>query len=168
MQAVNELPASQLSCFNCQTNSHPGEHCQEHAHVLNQNKPPTNAPYGNIYNPKWRNHPNLSWKPKPPAYTPSGAQQQLGSTSTQQQPPPPSSPVEQAILNLSKVVDTFVEEHKVLNVQTNQKIEAVESSLNRKLDNMHSEISRLSNQQLQGSEKWEISFLDTATSEGSA
>ena len=46
-----------------------------------------------------------------------------------------------------------MEEQKVLNVQTNQKIEAVESSLNKKLDNMHSEISRLSNQQLQGSEK---------------
>ena len=46
-----------------------------------------------------------------------------------------------------------MEEQKVLNVQTNQKIEAVESSLNRKLDNMHSKISRLSNQKLQGSEK---------------
>ena len=46
-----------------------------------------------------------------------------------------------------------MEERKVLNVRTNQKIEAVESSLNRKLDSMHSEISRLSNQQLQGSEK---------------
>ena len=46
MQAVNELPASHPSCFDCQTNSHPGEHCQENAHVLNQNKPPTNAPYG--------------------------------------------------------------------------------------------------------------------------
>ena len=146
MQAVNELPASQPSCFNYQSNSHPGEHCQEHAHVLSQNKPPTNAPYGNTYNPNWRNHPNLSWKPKPPVYIPSGAHQQFGSTSTQQQPPPPSPPVEQAILNLSKVVGTFVEEQKVLNVQTNQKIEAVESSLNRKLDSMHSEISRLSNQ----------------------
>ena len=41
----------------------------------------------------------------------------------------------------------------MLNVQTNHKIEAVESSLNRKLDSMHSEISRLFNQQLQGSEK---------------
>ena len=51
------------------------------------------------------------------------------------------------------MVGTFVEEQKVLNVQTNQKIEAVKSSLNRKLDSMHSEISRLSNQQLQGSEK---------------
>ena len=45
-----------------------------------------------------------------------------------------------------------MEEQKVLNVQTNQKTEAVESSLNRKLDSMYSEISRLSNQQ-QGSEK---------------
>ena len=149
MQALNELSASQPSCFNCQSNSHPGEHCQEHAHILNQNNPPTNAPYGNTYNPNWRNHPNLSWKPKPPAYIPIGTQQQL---------PPPASPVEQAILNLSKVVGMFVEEQKVLNVQTNQKIEAIESSLNRKLDNMHSEISRLSNQQLQGSEKGKVPF----------
>ena len=55
-------------------------------------------------------------------------------------------------MNLSKVVGTFVEEQKVLNVQTNQKIEAVENSLNKKLDIMHSEISRFSNQQ-QGLEK---------------
>ena len=46
----------------------------------------------------------------------------------------------------------------MLNVQTNQKIEAVESSLNRKLDSMLSEISRLSNQQLQGSEKGNVPF----------
>ena len=80
MQAVNELPASQPACFSCQSNSHPGEYCpvvpsigdimQEHAHVLGQNKPPINSPYGNTYNPNWRNHPNLSWKPKPPAYSP--------------------------------------------------------------------------------------------------
>ena len=120
---------------------------QEHAHVLGQNKPPINAPYGNTYNPNWRNHPNLSWKPKPPAYALPGAQHQFGSTSAQQQQPPPSSPVEQAILNLSKVVGTFMEEQKFLNVQTNQKIEAVEISLNKKMDSMHSEISRLSNQQ---------------------
>ena len=109
MQAVNELHASQPACFNCQSNSHPGEHCpvvpsvrdlmQKHAHVVGQNKPPTNAPYSNTYNPNWRNHSNLSWKPKPPAYAPPRAQQQFGSTSAQQQQPPPSSPVEQAILN---------------------------------------------------------------------
>ena len=115
-----------------------------------KNKPPTNAPYSNTYNPNWRNHSNLSWKPKSPTYAPSGAQQQFGSTSVQQQQqPPPSSPVEHAILNLSKVVGNFVEEQKAINVQTNQKIEEVESSLNKKLDNMHyelqSSITRLSN-----------------------
>ena len=95
VQVVNELLASHPSYFNCQSNSHPGEHCpvvssvrelmQEHAHVLGQNRPPTNAPYGNTYNPNWRNHPNLSWKPKPPACAPPRAQQQFGSTSAQQQ-----------------------------------------------------------------------------------
>ena len=45
-----------------------------------------------------------------------------------------------------------MKEQKVLNVQTNRKIEAVESSLNKKLDSMHYEIFRLSNQQ-QGPEK---------------
>ena len=103
VQAVNELLASQLACYNCQSSSHSGEHCpvapsvrdlmQEHAHVLGQNKPPANAPYGNTYNPNWRNHRNLSWKPKPPVYAPQGAQQQFSSTSAQQQPLP-SSPVE--------------------------------------------------------------------------
>ena len=56
------------------------------------------------------------------------------------------------------MVGTFVEEQKVLNVQTSQKIEAVESSLSRKLDNMHSEILKLSNQQLQRSEKEKAPF----------
>ena len=51
-----------------------------------------------------------------------------------------------------------MEEQKVLNVQTSQKIEALESSVNRKLDNMHSEISKLSNQQLQSSEKEKAPF----------
>ena len=92
----------------------------------------------------------------PSTYIPS-ASPHFTSTSQQQQPPP-LSPVEQAILNLSKVVGTFVEEQKVLNVQTSQKIEAVESSLSRKLDNMHSEILKFSNQQLQSSEKEKAPF----------
>ena len=157
-QAVSELSAVQPSYFNYQSNSHPGEHCLEHAHVLNQNNSPINALYSNTCNPDWKNYSNLPWNPRLPAYVPQGAQQQFGSTSAQQQSLPLSSPVEQAILNLSKVVGTFVEEQKLLNVQTNQKIESVESSLNRKLDNMHSEISKLSNHQLQSSEKGKVPF----------
>ena len=121
-QAVSELSASQPSCFNNQSNSHPEEHCLEHAHVLNQNNSPINALYSNTYNPDWKNYSNLPWRPRLPAYVPSGAQQQFGSISTQQQSLPLSSPVEQAILNLSKVVGTFVEEQKVLNSKLIRKL----------------------------------------------
>ena len=60
-----------------------------------------------------------------------------------------------------------MEEQKVLNVQTNQKIEAVKSSVNKKLDSMHSEILRVQ-PEATGFRKREISFPGTATSEGSA
>ena len=158
-------------CFNCQSTSHQGEHCPispsvrdlmvENANVVGQNRPPTDAQYGNTYNPNWKNPPppNLAWKPKPPVYVPLGAhqQQQYGSTS-QQQLPPTSSPVKQAIMNLSKVVGNFVEEQKTINAQLNQRIENVESSmdkridglhksLNQKIDTLQSSISSLTNQQ---------------------
>ena len=145
MHSVNELSASQPSCYNYQSNGHYGENRQENVQILNQARRPMNAPFGNSYSHNWTNYPNIPGKTKPPAYIPSAEKQQISSTSTTQQMSPLSSPVEQAILNLSKVVGTFVEEQKVLNVQTSQKIEAVESSLSRKLDNMHSEISKLSN-----------------------
>ena len=119
VRAVAETPLPNQPCFIFQSNEHQGEHCPtipsvrdmmaEQANAMGQYKPPTNAPYNNTYNPNWRNHPNLSWKPKPPAYVPPCAQQQYGSSS-QPQPPPSSSPVEQAIMNLSKVVGSFVEE----------------------------------------------------------
>ena len=150
--SVNESSASQPSCYNYQSHGHYGENCQENVQILNQGRPLMNVPFGNSYIQNWKNHSNLPGKLKLPLYTPPADQQQLAPTSQQQQPLP-LSPVEQAILNLSKVVGTIVEEQKVLNVQTSQKIEALESSVNKKLDNMHSEISKLSNQQLQSSEK---------------
>ena len=143
VQAVTENHAQVKNCFNCQSTDHPGEHCPiapsvrdlmaEHANVVGQNRPPADAQYGNTYNPNWRNHPNLSWKPQPPAYVPPGAQQQQ---------PPTSSPIEQAILNLSKVVGNFAEEQKGINAQLNKKIENVESSLNKRIDGMESNLNR--------------------------
>ena len=110
VQAVTETPIPLQSCFNFQSTSHQGDHCsiapsvrdfmKEKAKIMDQSKHPISAPYGNTYNPNWRNHPNLSWKPKPLAHIPAGSQQQQ---------PLPSSPVEQAIVNLSKVVGHFVE-----------------------------------------------------------
>ena len=149
--SVNELSLSQPSCYNYQSHGHYGENSQENVRMLNQGRPPMNVPFGNSYIQNWKNYSNLPGKPNIPPID----QQQFAPTSQQQQPLA-LSPVEQAIQNLSKVVGTIVEEQKVvgtiveeqkiLNIQTNQRIDG-------KLDNMHSEISRLSNQLLQSSEK---------------
>ena len=64
-------------------------------------------------------------------------------TSTPQpQQPPPLSLVEQAILNLSKKVDNFIEDNRAVNVQANREIEIVEGSLNKELDGFQSEIDQ--------------------------
>ena len=116
VQVVTEPLVTLQSCFNYQSTSHQGDKCltapsirdlmQEQAKMVDQSRHPISAPYGNTYNSDWRNQHNLSWKLKPPAYTP---------TCSQQQQIPPSSPVEQAIVNLSKVVGHFVEEQKIVN-----------------------------------------------------
>ena len=159
VRVVVEAPVHIQPCFICQSTDHQGEQCStaasvrdmmaEQANVVGQYNPPTNAPYRNTYNPNWGNHPNLSQKPNPPACVPPGARQHCGSSS-QPQPPPSSSPVEQAIMNLSKVVGNFVEEQKVVNVQLTQGVEekkaanvqanqgfnTVESTLNSKIDGL--------------------------------
>ena len=148
VQAVTEPPVPLQSCFNCQSTSHQGDQCpiapsirdlmQEQENIVDQSRHPISAPYGNTYNPDWRNHPNLSWKPKPPAYTPTGSQQQQT---------PPSSPVEQAIVNLSKVMGHFVEEQKTVNAQTTQKIKTLEGTFNKRLYDLQYSVSKLTSQQ---------------------
>ena len=102
------------------------------------------------YRDKWMSAPVYhvpSTYPPPPQYDhPEPPFYASTPQSPQSQQPPPLSPVEQAVLNLSKMIGTIQEEQKVLSVQTKQQIEALESSVNRNLSNMHAEISRLSNQ----------------------
>ena len=152
MQTVTDNTAQPNPCTNFQSSAHPIEQCSmtpavkdlmsECAHTVGQFKPQQpNAPYGNTYNPNWRNHPNLAWRPNPPAYVPPGAKPQFGSPSQSQQPPS-SSPVEQAILNLSKVVGNFVDEQKGTNVQLAQRIDTVESTLNKKIDGLESNLNQ--------------------------
>ena len=72
VQAVTETHILNKPCFIYKSTEHLGEQCPtilakremlvEQANVVGQFKPPSNAPYGNTYNPSWRNHPNLSWK----------------------------------------------------------------------------------------------------------
>ena len=152
VHAVTDNPAQTNACTNFQSPAHLTEQCSmtpavkdlmsECANTVGQFKPQqSNAPYGNTYNSNWRNHPNLAWRPNPPPYVPPGAKPQFGSPSQSQQPPP-SSPVEQAILNLSKVVGNFVEEQKGINVQLAQRIDTVESTLNKKIDGFESNLNQ--------------------------
>ena len=152
VQAVTDNTTQPNPCTNFQSPSHPIEQCSmtpavkdlmsECAHTVGKFKPQKpNASYGNTYNPNWRNHPNLAWRPNPPAYVPPGAKPQFGSPSQSQQSPS-SSPVEQAILNLSKVVGNFVEEQKGTNVQLAQRIGTVESTLNKKIDGLESNLNQ--------------------------
>ena len=142
---MTEVPLQVKLCFICQSTKHVGEQCptiptvreifSDQANFVGQSKPPPNAPYNNTYCPNWRNHPNLTWKQDPSAHVPLGARQQSGSSS-QPQPPPTSSPVDQAIVNLSKVAGEFVEEQKGINVQLAQRTDTVESTLNKKIDGL--------------------------------
>ena len=151
VHAVTENPAQANPDITFQPTAHSEEHypmtpsvkdlMSEYANAIGQYKPQPNATYGNTYNSNWKNHSNLSWKPNPPAYVPPGAKQQFGSSS-QPQPPPSSSPIEQAILNLSKVVGNFVEEQKGINVQLAQRIDTVESTLNKRIDGLESNLNQ--------------------------
>ena len=87
------------------------------------------------YKDQWMSVPFYS---VPPTYAPPTSP--YDAPTSQQQQPPPSSPVEQAILNFSKLVDNFIEKQRVVNVQANQEIDTVESSLNKELDGLQSEL----------------------------
>ena len=57
-------------------------------------------------------------------------------------------------MNLSKVVGHFIEEQKIVNAQTTQKIEMLEGTFNKRLDDLQYSVSRLtSQQQIQEKEK---------------
>ena len=100
------------------------------ANMVDQFKPNKNTPYGSTYNYNWRNHPNFSWKPRPPQYTPPS------------QAPQQAPNLEQTIVNLSKVVGDFEGEQKSINSQSNQKIDRVESTLNKRMDEMQNDLSQ--------------------------
>ena len=63
-------------------------------------------------------------------------------TSTPQPPRPPQliSPVEQAILDLTKLVGDVVEEQKKINAQLSQKIDTMENNVNKRIDGLQSEM----------------------------
>ncbi|RVW37787.1 Retrovirus-related Pol polyprotein from transposon 17.6 [Vitis vinifera] len=141
VQAVVETQVQiQQLCPICQSYEHKVEECPtiptikemfgDQENVIGQFRPNTNAPYGNTYNSSWRNHPNFSWKPRAPQY------QQLAQPSQQ------ASSLEQAIVNLYKVVGDFVGDQKPINSQLSQRIDRVENTLNKRMDGMQNDLSQ--------------------------
>ena len=57
-------------------------------------------------------------------------------------PPQLISPIEQAILNLGKLVDNFIDEQRAVTVQANQETDTVENSPNKEFDVFQSEIDQ--------------------------
>ena len=45
-------------------------------------------------------------------------------------------------MNLSKVVGNFVEEHKAINAQMNQRIGNVESTVSKRIDGLHNSLNQ--------------------------
>ena len=58
------------------------------------------------------------------------------------QPPQLISPIEQAILNLGKLVDNFIEKQRAVTVQANQETDTIENFLNKELDVFQREIDQ--------------------------
>ena len=149
--SVNELSASQPSYYNHQSHGHYGENCQENVQILNQGRPPLNVPFGNSYIQDWKNHSNLPGKP----YIPPTDQQQFTPTSQQQQPPPLHPLVEQAILDLTRKVNDYVEENKKIRAHSivtvednlNKKIDGLKDDFEHKWDNLHDSSEDLIDQQ---------------------
>ncbi|RVW18411.1 hypothetical protein CK203_108487 [Vitis vinifera] len=116
VQAISQTPLQAMPCAICLSYDHLVDECPT--------IPAVREMFGdcNTYNSNWRDHPNFSWKPQPPQY-----QQPV-------QAPQQASNLEQAMVNLSKVVGDFVGVQKSINAQLTQRIESVESSLNKRMD----------------------------------
>ena len=89
------------------------------------------------YRDQWTSTPSYSVTP---TYAPPPRPQYA--SLSQPQPPQPISPVEQAILDLTKLVGDAVEEQKKFNAQLSQKIHTVENSLDQRLDGLQSEMDK--------------------------
>ncbi|RVW61683.1 hypothetical protein CK203_065998 [Vitis vinifera] len=91
VQVISQTPLLPMPCSICRSYEHLVDECST--------IPAEREMFGdcNTYNSNWRDHPNFSWKPQPPQYKqPAQAPQQ-------------ASNLEQAMMNLNKVMEDFVE-----------------------------------------------------------
>ncbi|RVW12156.1 hypothetical protein CK203_098552 [Vitis vinifera] len=124
VQAISQTPLQTMPCAICLSYEHLVDKCPT--------IPVEREMFGdcNTYNSNWRDHPNFSWKPQPPQYQqPAQAPQQ-------------ASNLEQAMVNLCKVVEDFVGKQEAINAQINQRIDRMESTLNKRMDEMQNDMAQ--------------------------
>nr|CAN75484.1 hypothetical protein VITISV_041892 [Vitis vinifera] len=123
MQTISQTPLLPMPCSICRSYEHLVDECPT--------IPAEREMFGdwNTYNSNWRDHPNFSWKPQPPQY-----KQHVLALSQ-------ASSLEQAMVNLSKFVGDFVGAQKSINAQLSQRIDSVESSLIKRMDEVQNDLS---------------------------
>ena len=97
---------------------------EQHYQYPVERNPRTYMSMRDYRNPPWVSAPSYM---VPPQYAP---------------PPHPqsTSPMEEAILNLTKLVGNFVEVQKTINAQLSQKIEIMENIVDKRIDGLQSEM----------------------------
>nr|CAN79438.1 hypothetical protein VITISV_036861 [Vitis vinifera] len=124
VQAISQTPLQAMPCAICLSYEHLVDECPT--------IPAEREMFGdcNTYNSNWRDQPKFSWKPQPPQY-----KQHV-------QALPQASGLEQAMVNLSKFVRDFVGAQKSINAQLSQRIDNVESSLIKMMDEVQNDLSQ--------------------------
>ncbi|KAL6313015.1 hypothetical protein AAG906_037904 [Vitis piasezkii] len=127
VQAITETPVQVKPCSICQSYEHLVEECPtipvaremfgDQANVIGQFKPNSKASVWKYLQLKLDESSKFSWKPRAPR-------------------------LEQAIVNLSKVVGDFVGDQKSINAQLSQRIDSVENTLNKRMDGMQNDLSQ--------------------------
>ncbi|RVW61641.1 hypothetical protein CK203_066198 [Vitis vinifera] len=127
VQAISQIPLQAMPCAICLSYEHLVDECPT--------IPAEREMLGdcNTYNSNWRDHPNFSWKPQPPQYQqPAQAPQQ-------------ASNLEQAMVNLCKVMGDFIGKQEATNARLDQRMDGMQNDMNQKFDNIQYSISRLIN-----------------------
>ncbi|RVW83972.1 hypothetical protein CK203_047320 [Vitis vinifera] len=92
------------------------------------------------------NHSNMSWNCGQEQFS---SRQHSQSQQFMEDSPQQVSLVEQAIVNLSKILGDFIGDQKNINIQVNQRIDHVETSFNQKFDSLQTNLTqRIDNMQL--------------------
>ncbi|RVW74915.1 hypothetical protein CK203_054602 [Vitis vinifera] len=139
VQAVAEAPVQVKLCPNCQSYEHLVEECpaisaeremyRDQANVVGQFRPNNNAPYGNTYN-QVGGIIQISH----------GRPEQLNTNSRIHHLS--NLQVLNKIANLSKVVGDFVGKQEATNARVDQRIDRVESMLNKRMDGMQNDMNQ--------------------------